>query len=125
MRTESGSGVLGGIVGIIFILVLLISLSRLAELVILDQRLSADTVNSVRMLSVASFNQDPTFIDQIKNQLSTEFPTYKNSIQCQLNRNGNLITLAVNLGNYTLSPWPSIGLASYPISATATSILEP
>lgn len=125
MRTENGSGVISGIVGIIFILVLLIGLSRVAELVILDQRLSAVTVNSVRMLSLASHEQDPTFIEQIKNRLSTEFPNYQNSINCQLNRDGNLITLAVSLGNYSLSPWPSIGLATYPIRSTATSILEP
>ncbi len=125
MRTERGSGVISGIVGMIFTLILLIGLSRIAELVILDQRLSAETVNSVRMLSVASHNQDPAFMDQIISQLATEFPNYKNSITCQLSRDGNLITLIVNLGNYSLSPWPSIGLGSYPISSTATSIIEP
>ncbi len=66
-----------GIVGMIFTLILLIGLSRIAELVILDQRLSAETVNSVRMLSVASHNQDPAFMDQIISQLATEFQRYE------------------------------------------------
>lgn len=124
MRTERGSGIISSLIGAIFVLIFLIALSRLAGIMLVSQRLNAAAQNSVRMLSVASANRNPLFTSQIETKVENEFPTYAKSLDFRLSQNGKLLTFEIELNNFPVSPWPTIQIGSYTLTASATSFVE-
>lgn len=91
---------------------------------LVSQRLNAAAQNSVRMLSVASANRNPLFTSQIETKVENEFPTYAKSLDFRLSQNGKLLTFEIELNNFPVSPWPTIQIGSYTLTASATSFVE-
>ena len=126
LRTEAklGSGMIGALIGLVFIAVSLMAAAKLAETIILTQRLDALAADSVRRLTVASGSANPNTQNELEKRIEDLLPSYKNNLSFSLSQSSNLLTFRIQLNDYSVFIWPGLNAGPYTLSAAATARLE-
>lgn len=121
---KPGSGVIGALVGLVLIAISLIAASKLAETVLLAQRLDALAADTVRRLTVASASINPDTRDILEQRIEDLLPNYRNNLSFSVLQSSNLVTFQIHLNDYSVSIWPGLSSGPYTLSAAATARSE-
>lgn len=123
-ESESGSGIISSLIGILFVLTFLISLAKVTQLVLVTQQLNAVAQDSVRELAVGSAQNNPNSLSMVENHIVSMFPQFKNSLEYSFTSSNNIATFTIYLTGYTLEIWQKIGYGPVTLSASASAYME-
>lgn len=123
-KGESGSGIVGSLLGLLFVLVFMIAAARLAGLAMLDQRLNALASDSARRLAMGGASASPFSVSTVERHVREMLPGYGQDLSFQVTKATTMLTFEIELNHYSMSVWPGLSSGPYQLKASATSHLE-
>lgn len=123
-QSETGSGLVSALVGLLLATLCLSSLAQLARMAILEQKLEALATDSVRILAAARSQADPLALRAAEAKIVTNLSSYGYQTGFSANNEEGTETFTISVTNYRLSIWPGLVLGPYTLSAAGASRVE-